>query len=238
VSVWLVAAGMAVLVGALVQGAVGYGMNLVAAPLLALIDPALVPAPLLLIASGHAGLAMFRERQDTDWHGVSWAMLGRVPGTALGVFVVATLPPRPFGVAVGLAVLGCLVLSTTSWRPRPTRGPLVVAGVAAGAMGTAASIGGPPIALLYQHSPGPRIRSTLAACFALGSLISVAGLAITGQIHPRHLVLAAFLLPFLIVGFLLSNPVRKFLDAGPIRHAVLVVAAGSSLVLIGQSVLG
>jgi uncharacterized membrane protein YfcA len=238
VSAALLIAGTVVLIGALVQGAVGYGMNLIAAPLLALLDPGLVPVPLLVIASGHAVLAIARERGDTDWAGVGWAMLGRVPGTAIGVFAVASLPRRPFDAVVGVAVLVCLVLSTTTWRPRPTPGPLLVAGVASGAMGTAASIGGPPIALLYQHSPGPRIRSTMAACFAIGSLLSLTGLGVSGEIESRHLVSAAVLLPFLVAGFLLSGPVRKVLDGGRIRPAVLIVAAASALVLLGRTVLG
>ncbi|SFQ58076.1 hypothetical protein SAMN05421810_1103 [Amycolatopsis arida] len=227
-------AGAVVLVGALVQGAVGYGMNLVAAPLLALLDPALVPVPLLLVASGHAVLAMAREPADTDWRGVGWAMLGRLPGTALGVLAVATLPQRPFTALVGAAVLICVVLSVTAWRPRPVPGALIVAGVASGTLGTAASIGGPPIALLYQHDTGPRIRGTMAAVFAGGSLLSIGGLALGGQIGPRHLLLAAALLPFLVLGFLLSGPVRRVLD-GRIRYAVLTVASASAVTLLVRS---
>ncbi|GAB3498159.1 sulfite exporter TauE/SafE family protein [Amycolatopsis cihanbeyliensis] len=222
----------AVLLGALVQGAIGYGMNLLAAPLLALLDPALVPVPLLLVVTVHSTLAMVREHTDTDWRGVGWAMLGRIPGVGLGVLAVAMLPQRLFAVVVGAAVLVCLGLSVTTWRPRPAPTPLVLAGTASGAMGTAASIGGPPIALLYQHEPGPRIRSTLAACFAIGSVLSAAGLAAGGQIESRHLLLAAGLLPFLVLGFLLSGPVRGLLDGGRIRGAVLVVAAASSVALI------
>ena len=78
----------------------------------------------------------------------------------------------------------------------------------------------------------------LAAWFAVGSRISVAGLAVGGEIEPHHVVLAVVMLPFLIAGFLLSNPVRRFLDEGPIRQAVLIVAAASALVLLGKSVLG
>ncbi|WP_034240382.1 TSUP family transporter, partial [Saccharomonospora iraqiensis] len=143
-------AGLAVFTGALVQGTVGYGMNLIAAPLLALVDPALVPVPLLVVALAHAVLSVVREREDTDWPGVRWAMLGRIPGTALGVLAVAVLAPGPFATVVGLAVLVCVVLSLVSWRPRPRPGPLLVAGIASGTFGTAASIGGPPLALLYQ----------------------------------------------------------------------------------------
>lgn len=226
-----------VLIGALVQGTVGYGMNLIAAPLVALIEPALVPVPLVLVASAHAMLALLREHRDADWRGVAWAMLGRVPGTALGVLAIATLPQRPFSAVVGAVVLACVGLSVISWRPVPTPGPLFVAGVASGTFGTAATIGGPPLALLYQHSSGPQIRSTMAACFAIGSAISIAGLAVGGQLHAEAWGHAGLLLPFLAAGFLLSGPVRKVLDGGRIRGAVLAVAAGSAVALVVRSLI-
>ena len=51
------------------------------------------------------------------------------------------------------AVLLCVALSVISWRPQPTPPSLVTAGVASGSFGTATSIGGPPLAVLYQHHP-------------------------------------------------------------------------------------
>ena len=77
----IIAAGLVIALSALVQGAVGYGMALVAAPLLALVDPMLVPVPLILLTSGHALLAVIRDGRYADWPGIGWAMLGRLPGT-------------------------------------------------------------------------------------------------------------------------------------------------------------
>jgi uncharacterized membrane protein YfcA len=57
----IIVVGLVVLLGALVQGAVGYGMSLIAAPLLVLVDPALVPVPLLLLTTVHATLAVVRD---------------------------------------------------------------------------------------------------------------------------------------------------------------------------------
>ena len=152
----VIAAGLVVALSALVQGAVGYGMALVAAPLLALVDPTLVPVPLILLTSGHAVLAVVRDGRHADWPGIGWAMLGRLPGTGLGVLAVVALSQRVFSLLVGLSVLACVVLSLLTWRPRPRPGSLLVAGLVSGAGGTAASIGGPPIALLYQDAAGPR----------------------------------------------------------------------------------
>jgi uncharacterized protein len=137
-----------------------------------------------------------------------------------------------------VGVLGFTVLSTISWHPRPTPPALATAGVVSGAFGTAMAIGGPPVALLYQHEHGARIRSTLSAYFMLGTVLSVAGLAMAGHLHVRDAIPAALLVPFLLAGFALSGPARRLVDGGRIRYAVLGFAGLSALVLIGRSLLG
>ncbi len=231
----LALAGAIIAVGAVLQGAVGFGFALVAAPLLVLLDPALVPVPLIMLASVHSVLAVARDGRHADWRGVGWAMLGRLPGTALGVLVVVTLSQRAFTLAIGACVLAFVLLSALRWRPRPAPRSLLLAGVASGAGGTAAGIGGPPIALLYQDTTGPRVRGTMGAYFVLGSLTSVAALAVVGEVTASALGSTALLAPFLVVGFLLSGPARQVLDGGWTRTAVLLVAAASALLLISRS---
>jgi uncharacterized protein len=234
----LALAGLVVLVGALVQGTVGFGIGLVAAPLLAIIDPALVPVPMLLLGTAHAALGLVREHGHADWPGVGWALLGRLPGTALGVLAVALLPPRWFAVVVAATVLVCVALSLVRWHPRPTAPALLVAGLVSGTGGTASGIGGPPVALLYQNASGPQVRATLGAYFTAGSLVSLAGLAAGGEFTTDALRAAAVLLPFMIVGFAVSSPARRLLDRGWTRPAVLGLASAGALALLGQAVFG
>jgi len=237
-AVTFVLAGLVVALGALVQGTVGFGMNVLAAPLLVLTDPRLVPVPAILVACAHASLSLWRERAHVDWLGVWWAMVGRLPGIALGVAAVALLPQQEFSALVGMSVLICVGLSLLTWRPAPTPPALVVAGLASGVFGTASSIGGPPVALLYQNAGGPRVRATLAAYFTLGSAASVVSLALGGQVERYHLLATAALLPFLVLGFALSGPARRYLDAGRVRPAVLAVSAASAVLLVLSGLTG
>jgi uncharacterized membrane protein YfcA len=234
----LLLAGLVVALGALVQGSVGFGLSLVAAPLLALLDPRLVPVPLLALVTVHALLALHRERGDADWRGVGWALLGRLPGIALGAYAVAALPERPFAALVAVTVLAAAVLSAVRWRPRPTAPALVVAGMVSGVGGTATAIGGPPVALLYQDATGPQVRATLAAYFTSGAVLSLAGLAAAGQVTGHALEASLVLAPFMVVGFLLSGPARRFLDAGWTRPAVVGISGAAALVLLAQAALG
>ena len=234
----LLLAGLVVAVGSLVQGGVGFGFALVATPLLAFIDPTLVPGPLLLVTSLHAVLAMWREHSDTDWRGVGWSLLGRLPGTALGVLAVALLPMRGFTAFVAVTVLVCVGLSITRWRPRRTVPALLAAGAVSGLGGTAASMGGPPLALLYMDADGPRVRSTLAAYFVAGSVVSVGSLAAGGQIDAAAVHDALVLTPYTVAGFLLSSPLRPFLDGAWVRPAVIALAGGSALALLARAIWG
>ena len=231
----LLVAGLVVLVGAVVQGFVGFGLGLFAAPLLALLEPSLVPVPLLMIASLTSVLSVVREHRHTDWRGVGWVVIGRVPGTAVGLAAVLLLSARWFGILVGLSVLACVALSLVSWRPLPTARALLVAGAVSGATATSATIGGPPLALVYQHSEGPRVRATLGACFLIGSAMSIAALGTAGRVGVDELRAAVTLVPFLLVGFALSGPARRRLDLRWLRPGVLGVSALGAVLLIAQA---
>lgn len=231
----LVLAGLAVALGALVQGSVGFGMAIVAVPFLALIAPELVPVPQLMLGMAHAVLALRREHRDVDWSGVGWALLGRLPGAALGAYAVAVLPTRPFLALVALTVLGAAVLSVARWRPRPTPRALVAAGVVSGVGGTASAISGPPVALLYADAAGAQVRATMAAYFTAGSVLSLAALAVAGEVTGDSLVSALLLAPFMVAGFLLSGPARRVLDRGWTRPAVVAISAAAALALLGKA---
>jgi uncharacterized membrane protein YfcA len=233
----IAAAGLVVALGGLLQGLIGFGLALIAVPLIALLDPTLLPVPVLMVATAHASMSLAREFGHVDWRGVGWAMLGRLPGTVVGIWIVDALDPGGFGLVVGGSVLGCVLLSVTAWRPQPRPGSLVTAGFASGSFGTATSVGGPMVALLYQNQAGPQVRATLAAFFVLGSGVSVLGLVAAGHVTAHQLWTGLALIPFLVAGFLLSGPLRRKVDAGGIRTPMLVVAGASAVVLIVRSAL-
>lgn len=236
--VLLVVAGLAVLLGAAVQGSVGIGLGLLAAPVFALADPTLVPGTILLMTSVMPMLTAWRERKDVDWRGLGFALLGRVPGTAVGVYIVATQPPSTTAVVVGVVVLGAVALSVTAWEARPTPRALLTAGLISGVGGTATSVGGPPVALLYQRSGGPTLRATMGMYFLIGNISSLLALAAAGEVATDDVTRAVFLLPFLLVGFLVSGPLRRHVDGSRLRVAVLVVSASSAVLLLVRTLAG
>jgi uncharacterized protein len=233
----LLLAGLAVLLGAVVQGCVGLGLGLVAAPAMALLEPTLVPATILLVTSTLPVLTAARELEDVDWRGLRFALVGRLPGVVLGSWVVVTQPARTTAVVVAVVVLGAVALSLTSWQARPTPKALLLAGVVSGVSGTATSIGGPPVAMLYQHARGATLRATMGMYFLVGNVLSGAALALAGAIGQREVLRALALLPFLVCGFLLSGPLRGRIDGARLRAAVLALSAAGAVVLLVRTLL-
>ena len=136
------------------------------------------------------------------------------------------------GVGVLVAVVTSILTTTVQVTPTTT----VAAGAASGVLGTATSIGGPPLALLFQHREGPVLRATLAATFVLGTVLSVSALVVAGVVEGWQVWLALALLPGTAAGVAASGGLARRLDAGWLRPAVLTFAALTAVVAIVRGV--
>ena len=224
-------------VGAAVQGLVGLGLGLVAAPVTMLLAPSLMPDLMLWLAMLLPVATLAREHQEIDWRGLGWALSARAPGTAVGVGLVAVFSTRSLGIAVGLMVLVSVALTAHAVVVPVNRGTLLAAGFASGITGTATSIGGPPLAILLQHRSPRQIRTTLAVYFLLGAAFSLVGLLLAGRLEPETLLLALILSPCLVVGLTLGRLLHSVLPRDQVRYAVLGVCAASAVVLLARSLL-
>ena len=225
---------VAVVLAAALQASIGFGMGMLAAPVVALVDPGLIPGTLILLAVVVTLLVVLTERQHIDLGGTGWALAGRVPGTVAGALVVAALPERELALMLAAVVLIGVVLTSVGWAPSPVPSNLMVAGATSGLMGTATSIGGPPMALVWQGKQGAGYRGTISGFFLIGSLMSVLALAVTGSITHATLVAVLLLLPAPVVGFGLSRALNKVLDRGRLRAAAIGVSCFGAVLLVGQ----
>jgi uncharacterized protein len=223
---------VAIGIGSFLQGAAGFGANLLAVPVLVLVDPALVPGPALVAAFVLNALVAHRESGVAHIGETFWALAGRVVGTVIGVAVLAAVSGDDIGLFVGLALAASVVASVSHWELTPTRPVVVGAGVASGFMATTVAVGGPAIALVYQRSEGPVLRATLARYFVIGTAFSLLALAIGDQIGTDALVDGLLLLPGTIAGFAVSYRLAVVLDKGRTRAVVLGLTAASAIVVL------
>jgi uncharacterized membrane protein YfcA len=227
--VWI---GLAVLSGTFIQGTTGMGFALVVAPVLGFLKPELLPGGLLLMMLPLNAYIAWREWRALDRRGVAWITGGRTAGTFGGLAVLLALPPSALNVMIGattiLAAVATLLLPSFS----PKKSAFLSAGVFTGITETATGIGGPPLALVYQHMPAATLRSSVAMCFLLGEIISLVVLAISGRIDAGTFDALAWAMPAVAAGLLASQAVYHRVNARFLRIAVLVFAIVSGAFIL------
>ncbi|HXD42146.1 MAG TPA: TSUP family transporter [Ramlibacter sp.] len=230
------AAAVAVVVtaGAALQASVGVGFGVLAAPLLGILAPELVPGPLLLLSLVLAAMTTTREIRSVAVQELGLAMTGRIAGTAAAGTAIALLPLPVFGSVFALMILAAIGLSLTSWHLLPTPRNLLVAGLLSGFMGTITSVGGPPMAMVYQNMPGPKVRATLGAFLMLGAGFSLVTLALVGRFTAAQAASSAWLVPPTLLGFVASRYLLKHVDKSRkgVKTAVLAISAVAALTLL------
>ena len=225
----------AVAIAGFVQGTTGVGFALLFAPVCGLLAPELVPVGVLVLMLPLNLYVAGRERAAIDMASAGWITAGRAVGTLGGAAVLALLTARQLGVFVGGSILAAVATTLLAPAFEPGRRLLIGAGLVTGITETATGVGGPPLALALQHGSPARLRSTIAVCFLVGQLMSLALLAIAGRVRLEDLGATALLLPALALGGGLSRYLHTRLDARFMRAFVLAFAAASSLVLLARS---
>ena len=228
----IVALGFGVLFGGLLQGSIGVGFALVMSPMLAVLAPELLPGTVLLLMVPLNAFVVWRERHFVDRRGTAWITAGRCAGALAGLAVLSMLPGESLRVFIGIATILTVIISIWSGAWPLNRSVCVVAGLITGVTETATGIGGPPLALIYQHQPGPVLRATLAACFLIGEVVSLALLNLTGRLHLEQVMTALWLLPLLAAGLLGTQWLHGRLDGRPLRLAMLAFALFSGVVCL------
>ena len=217
---------------AMIQGASGMGFALILAPIFGLMRPDFLPVTLLILMLPLNVMVFWNERAAIDWRGARWITFGRFWGTFGGLWVLSVLTPGQLGVAVGWLTIAAAVgaLAAPPFAPNP--GSALAAGLFTGVTETATGIGGPPLALLYQHAHPAVIRATITLCFFLGEIISLAILGLTGMLAWADLGHALALTPAVLVGTRLARFARRRISGARLRYFVLVFAIVSGTALI------
>jgi len=226
------AAAIALVAAGAIQGSTGFGFNMLAAPLLAVLDPAFVPGPMIAVATLVSAGGVVSEFNAINRTDLGFALGGRVLSATLAALLIGVMSQEAFAALFGTAVLMGVVLSLGGLRIAARPSTLFAAGTLSGFMGTLTSIGAPPMAIVYQDTGGTRMRATLNAYFVVGGLISLTALFLTGHFGWQEVKLACLMTPFAFAGLLLSRWGRMIVDRGGIKPIVLTVSTASAAILL------
>ena len=221
-----------VFAGSVVQAGLGMGFGLTVAPLLALIDPVLVPVPALFMGTVTAVLGSLNEPRNIVWPEVGVGMLGRFSGIVAGAFLLISLTSKStFLLVFGVIILCAVILSIMGWRLAFTMRNLFAMGIVSGFTGVVTSVGAPPLALIYQDKPAEQTRATLATFFAIGGATSLLILFAIGWAKVDHIYMALFMAPAAAFGTWYGQKIRgRFVSK--YRGFLLGVAGFASIMLI------
>ena len=225
-------------VAASLQSSIGFGFNILAVPILALLDPDLTPIPTMVMGIPLTALVYVRERQHADLKGFGWLMGGKVLGAFIGAALLAAVSRRFLDGFIALVVLGAVVLIGTGYTIKHTTSTKFGVGLTSGVTGAASAIGGPPLALLYHRDRGAVVRSSLALIFFIGQFVNLTALGVNGQLSVRPFQLSFVLMPAALFGYWTSRYFTDHVEGAPMRIGVLVVSSFAGMALLARTVFG
>ena len=211
-----------------------FGFALVMVPLLSLaweVKPAVVTSTLLGTLLLMPLLYEVRGHVRFGW--VAPLLIGSFAGIPAGVLVLDRIDASALEIVVACVVIvaGLLVyLSPRLSLERPIAPLSLLVGGMSGALRAATSMGGPPAVLyvLTFEREVERFRAMLLALFVPSSLLTIAGLAIAGQISGDVLTATAAGLPAVALGALVGRWARARASQDVFRLAVLALLFASS----------
>jgi uncharacterized protein len=212
-----------------VRSSIGFGMGLIAMPLLGLVMDISVATPMLALS----GMAMSIVIVGQDWKQVEWKSLrfllaGAILGTPLGILLLKKLPPEPIKYMLGAIVIlfalhGLFGRKKLPFHPSPAVG--LSLGVVSGAFASGFNIGGPPL-VAYGAMRGwePAVfRASLQAYFLIAGMVSLIGHGAAGLWTKTVFWLFAITLPAMIIGTLIGRWVNLRIDPGRFRSLIYVM---------------
>ncbi|WP_279130018.1 sulfite exporter TauE/SafE family protein [Photobacterium phosphoreum] len=220
--------------GCFIQSTIGFGMGVLAAPFILLLEPRLMPSAIVFIGMFMSAIVWYQYRHALSLRFLIFAFLGRLPGTLVAAYVLMVISTDQLEIMLGVTVLAAVILSLAKLRLAPTPINLFIGGFISGVTGTATGIGGPPIALLMQAEEPDHIRANLAAFFCLTNIISLVALHYSGRFTMADFSSIVWLLPAPIIASVIAYRIRHKIKKQVMQYGVLVLCSLSAIVSLSQ----
>ncbi len=234
----LVAAALAVVVGAALQRTTGLGFTLTAGPFLVLVLPPYEGVALAnLLSMAVCAVVLVRSWRDVQLRRGAQIVAGAVLALLPGAYVARTLPAPALFVLIGSVVTAAGLVAAFD-RPLPLlagRPGAFLAGAASGFGNVTAGVGGPPLAVYATTTRWPR-AAFVPTAQAVGLATNAMSLAAKhdARLHPA--TVAGFL-ALMLLGVLCGGPLARRMSDRVARALVLALAITGGLVAVGKGLL-
>lgn len=214
----IVLSGLALVFAGIIRGIVGFGLLLVATPLLILLHPPklaiaalivpTIPTDITILYRDGIPFSVIRER----WSVFSIAVLG----TATGVLGLVVLSPALLSLIVAMYIAGYLLFSryeSVVHGYAKGRDMGLASGALSGLLGGSTGLAGPPI-VAYLHAQDlerATFTSTLALFFTTIAVVRIPTMVATDLFGPTELALGIGLVIPAVVGTYAGTAIRPHL---------------------------
>lgn len=220
---------------ALVSGAAGFGLGVVATPLLLLAGfplPFVITMNLVMSLATRLGVA-YRFRRHVDLRRLAVLVAASLPGLYAGVQILEAVSRSTLKLVAAVVVMAAAAALMVARRPRrPLRAGTVAAGFVGGVLTTTTGLNGvaPGLLLARERERAPSFYGDIAVWAVVSAALGLAVLAAGGNVSGRALFPAFVLwLPGAVAANLAGTALGVRLPHRAFRMVVLafVFAAGA-----------
>ena len=218
---------LAIFFAAFLQAITGFGLVIVAAPLLMFFyDPKIVVPVMLLLACSGNTVQAYLMRKKANLPLIGHLAIGVLLGIPIGFFVFDYVSSDTLKVWISTVVFLSLLIMQISHRHIPeSRRNTIITGMCSGFSSMTTGMAGPPflIYLAYTKMSAETFRDTCFVFFLCCNSTSLIGYLIGG--HPLTAAVHEFiyLLPALAAGLSLGHVLARFIPTSLLRRLIFFV---------------
>ena len=227
---------LAIFFAAFLQAITGFGLVIVAAPLLMFFyDPKIVVPVMLLLACSGNTVQSYLMRKKANFPLIGYLVIGVVLGVPIGFLVFDYVSSDTLKVWISTVVFLSLLIMQISHRHIPeSRRNTILTGVCSGFSSMTTGMAGPPflIYLAYTKMSAETFRATCFVFFLCCNSASLIGYLIGGHSLAPAFHEFLYLLPALAIGLTLGHTLARFIPTSFLRRLIFFTLYATCLYTI------
>ncbi len=216
-----------VFLAAFLQSITGFGLVIVAAPLLMFFyDVKLTIVIMMLLACCGNLTQSFLLHKKARWSLIGWLIVGSLIAQPIGFLIYYFVPGDPLKLIISLLVIFSMsFLHLLHRKIAETRRNSIISGMLAGFMAITTGMAAPPIAVYFSHSgmPPQNLRATCIGYFFLSNIVSLTTFLLGNVPMAPALSEFIYLLPGLALGILTGNLLFRLIPAVLFKRIILIL---------------